>query len=383
MSNQQFGAVGRLVGRLAVITATVVVPGGCREEKSPAPALPPMTVQVTEVVGGEYRTSHELIAEVKPLKTLQLVARVSGFLQQRNFREGDYVKQGTLLYLIEPAAYELAVKQAEATLAKARAAALNARLEFDRSEKLLEENVTAPKRYDIARADLQAAEAEVAAAEAARGQAELNLSYTRLEAPFDGWVGLTRTDVGNYIGVPDLPLTELAYIDEVRVEFDLSDRYLSEELLRTLPQGKSPDWPVRIRFADGSFFDKTGRITYWSNQLEPQTATLKLQALFENPRHRLLPGLFVTVILTNPQPEAVVLVGKQAVQYDQNSAFVYVVDAGNVLELRRVEVGPAVGEQVVIRRGLKSGERAVIAGNPRLRPGLPVRIGRARSDADR
>lgn len=161
--------------------------------------LPVKTASVTE---GIYYPSSQMIAQAKPLKSVNLVARVSGFLEQRNFIEGSYVKQGTLLYLIEQKPYEIALKKSRSSLGIAQARAENARLNFMRVSELYREKVAPPQKFDSARASKQEGDAELLGGEAQLAQAELNLSYTKITAPFNGWIGLSSYDVGNYISAP-------------------------------------------------------------------------------------------------------------------------------------------------------------------------------------
>ncbi|MEI3006165.1 MAG: efflux RND transporter periplasmic adaptor subunit [Victivallales bacterium] len=221
-----------------------------------------------------------MIAQAKPLKSVNLVARVSGFLEQRNFIEGSYVKQGTLLYLIEQKPYEIALKKSPSSLGIAQARAENARLNFMRVSELYREKVAPPQKFDSARASKQEGDAELLGGEAQLAQAELNLSYTKITAPFNGWIGLSSYDVGNYISTPSRPLAQLMYIDSMRIEFNVSDSYLTPEMRSRLQDGKAPGLRVTLLEEDGSVYPHEGKITFWNNTINRQTATLQVQALF-------------------------------------------------------------------------------------------------------
>lgn len=333
-----------------------------------------MPVAVATAYRGKINDKYSFTGRVIPLKTLEIVGRVSGFVITRNFDEGSYVEEGRELYAIEPYSYEYAVTQAEAVHKKAVATELNAKLEFARTTKLYEENVYSPETYDSARATYDSAVAQTRAAEAALNQAKLNYSYTSIKAPFSGWIGLTKTDVGNYINAPSSPLNTLLYIDKVRVEMNISDRYLTGELLEALPHGRMPDWPVNVLLPDGSEFSEVGKVTFWDNNLEQTTATLQLQALFDNPKRQLLPGMFVKAIMTNPVSRDVTLVDHRVLASREGSMYVMTVNANDILEYRKVEVGQESGNDTVILSGLEIGDRAVLTGNPMLRPGMKVRV---------
>lgn len=336
--------------------------------------MPPMAVEATRVFAGEYKVRHRIIANVKPYRQITLLSRVSGFLTERNFTEGSCVRKGTVLYRVERTPYELAVKRAEADLAQARARALDAELEYKRAKELYEAKIAPQKRYDNARASLQETAASVHAAEAALGNAELNRSYTEIVAPFDGWIGLTRTDVGNYLSAPSEPLAVLSDLEQVRVEFNVSDAYLTGTLRNDIGFGKNPDWNVMLRFQNGEAYPHLGKIRFWQNQIERDTATLTMQAVFPNKEHKLLPGQFVLVELENPVPQKVLLADRAALRSNQGREFVLVITPEQTVEFRPVETGETVGNNRIIRAGLKEGEQLALAGNALIRPGMKIRI---------
>ncbi len=355
----------------AVCAAVLFLLSGCKEQKAAAPSAP-VFVQTVDAETIEYRPRFTLMAELKPYRKLELIPRVSGFLVERNFREGEFVKAGTVLYRIQKESYELAVRQAE--VAKARANELNAQLEFDRAQKLYQENVAAPKRFDTARAGLQSAVARRKAAEAQLGQAKLDLGYTEISAPFDGLIGFTSTDVGNYIGTPSKPLAELVDVDRMRVEFNLSDRYLTERMVRDLINGQIPAWTVTLKLPDGSEYSHKGEIRFWSNQVNPSSATLRMQAVFPNPERSLIGGLYGTVTLTAPETVKAVQLDARALLHEVNGSFVYVVGVGDIVEFRPVLTGIENERSVILRKGLRGGEKVILAGNPRVRPGVRVTV---------
>lgn len=332
--------------------------------------LPVKTASVTE---GIYYPSSQMIAQAKPLKSVNLVARVSGFLEQRNFIEGSYVKQGTLLYLIEQKPYEIALKKSRSSLGIAQARAENARLNFMRVSELYREKVAPPQKFDSARASKQEGDAELLGGEAQLAQAELNLSYTKITAPFNGWIGLSAYDVGNYVSAPSRPLAQLMYIDSMRIEFNVSDSYLTPEMRSRLQDGKAPGLRVTLLEEDGSVYPHEGKITFWNNTINRQTATLQVQALFPNREHRLMPGQFVRVRLTRKSrsrsswrtnfPSARIRPG------------ILFMSSGKTAGRNSNASGPAQTpneKQTIVTEGLAAGEKTIISGSPLLRQGTRV-----------
>ena len=328
--------------------------------------LPVKTASVTE---GIYYPSSQMIAQAKPLKSVNLVARVSGFLEQRNFIEGSYVKQGTLLYLIEQKPYEIALKKSRSSLGIAQARAENARLNFMRVSELYREKVAPPQKFDSARASKQEGDAELLGGEAQLAQAELNLSYTKITAPFNGWIGLSAYDVGNYISAPSRPLAQLMYIDSMRIEFNVSDSYLTPEMRSRLQDGKAPGLRVTLLEEDGSVYPHEGKITFWNNTINRQTATLQVQALFPNPKRKLVTGMFVRIAVGPAEPRSGLLLPETAVMSDQAGEYVYVVGPDRRVSRRDLKTGYRDGGFLVVNSGLQAGEQVIVEGIQKVRPG--------------
>ncbi|MEG1980842.1 MAG: efflux RND transporter periplasmic adaptor subunit, partial [Victivallaceae bacterium] len=239
---------------------------------------------------------------------------------------------------------------------------------------LFHEKISSLREYDQAQADCKSSSAAVAAAEAALGQAGLNLGYTTIIAPFDGWVGINTVDSGNYLSAPSQTLAEVLYINQVKVEFHLSDAYLNGEFRRAIVSGVPPEWPVYLQLRNGEKYPLPGKISFWENEISTTTASITVQALFDNPDYLLLPGLYVTVILENPAPEEVLLLDRRSLRNEQGNYFVMLITPRQTLEFRPVEVGDVVGEKIIIRSGLTAGEQVAIAGNVLLQPGTKVNV---------
>ncbi len=359
---------------------------GCQPEEMPAP--PPPEVRVFPVREGEITESIAAIGEVKAWDSVDLVARVEGYLRKRNFQEGGQVRKGQLLYQIEPEIYQAEVKSAEAALDKARAARQNAEREYQRQQTLDQKQATTERVLELAESSKLEAEANVRSAEAALETARQNLSYTEITAPFDGWIGLSPISEGNLVNLNSGPLTTLQKIDPVRVEFVLNEmdllalqQYLPKRsgAQTGKPEAKTgPEEEPRIRVTlflqDGSRYAQPGRIRFWDNQLNTSTGTLKLQAEFANPQRRLIPGMFAKVELAPPQPHRALVIPEQALMTDQAGDYVYVVDSDGVVSRRTIRTGYRDQGLVVVTDKLQPGEQVIVEGVQQVRPG-----GRARA----
>lgn len=346
---------------------------GCRETERTAP--PPPSVVVEEVAELNFADSCEEVGSVAASETVNLVANVSGFLTEVNFKEGTLVKEGTKLFQIDPAVYAAAVKKATADLQKAQADRKNARLEFDRQEKLIRSDATAKRNFDIAEMNKMTAEADVLAAEAVLEQAEINLSYTRVLAPFDGWVSFKKYSKGNMVGPSSGVLATIVKNGDVKVHFSISEMDMLH-LLRAYPgagrnaKAKMPE--VEIYFQDGVKYEHNGTISAWDNAIGEGTGTFRLQAQVKNPDRKLFPGMYVRVKLRVEPYAKRIMIRSEAILREQLGDFVYVVNRENKVERRKISLGGKNGEFYAVKDGLKKGERVVVSGLQKAQSGSVV-----------
>lgn len=314
------------------------------------------------------------IGEVMAYDSVELIARVSGFLRECNFNEGDPVKAGDQLFLIEQEQYKSSLKQSEAQLKKAQADLKNAEIDYTRQKSLLGNNAVSKKNYDDAEAKKMQSEADVLFAEAALDQAKLNLSYTKIIAPFDGFIGYKKYSVGNLVGPTSAVLATVNRAGPVKVRFSISEPNMLR-LMREYGTDESQQEkiPVTLYFQDGVEYSHPGKIESWDNQINPGTGTFKLQAVFENPEGELVPGMFVKVKIQLEKPVKKLFVSTVSMISDQTGDYVIVVQNDNSAIRRRVKILARAGDKTILQSGLNPGEKIIKNGLQKLMaPGMKV-----------
>jgi RND family efflux transporter MFP subunit len=350
-----------------------VLLAGCAGNQYEAP--PPPDVTVARPVERDVTTYGMFTGRTVSVESVDIRARVQGILQQMSFRPGAEVKQGDLLFVIEPTLYEARVQQAAADLAGADAKARAADEQLAITEEIFQRKagskadlVAKTQARDEARAAVAGLRADLAAK-------KLDLSYTHIFAPISGRIDRNYVDVGNLVGAGEATL--LATIVRERpiyVYFDVSERdlLLHPELLDAGARTGGTPMPVFLGLLDESDFPRTGTLDYTSNRVNPSTGTIELRAVFSNSDGRIVPGLFVRVRIPYGRGRSL-LVPDEAVLSDQRGRYVLVVGEGDVVEQRRVEVGPVDAGLRVIASGLTQDDRVVVRGLQRARPGAHVK----------
>jgi RND family efflux transporter MFP subunit len=346
-------------------------PAGCREPTQFVPPPPPK-VTVARPLQQEVVTFIELPGRTEAVESVEVRARVPGFLKSIEFEEGKEVEAGTLLYTIEPEPYEAALQAARARQAEAEAELHRAEDEFGRVSRLYEQQNAAEKEFVEAKADFERAKAAVLAAEADVMQAELDLSYTEVFAPIAGRVNRTAVDVGNLVGQSEpTVLTTIVPWDPIHVYVSVSERdVLGWRRREAAGEGRS-DVSVFLRLADGTNYPLAGRIDYIDNRVDPETGTLRVRAAFENPEGLLVPGIYVRVRVPR-EPSRAVLVPEVALQRDIVGPYLLTVDEQGEVERATIVTGPMAGAYRVVASGLTGDERVIIKGLQRARPGVKV-----------
>jgi len=378
-------SVKPLVAALVVAGFTMLSLSGCDSANSKAADTqqaggPPVTAAT--VVEKSVVETQEFSGRLEAIDHVQIRSRVSGFITAVNFKPGSDVKKGDVLFVIDPRPFEADAEHAEATAASARAKADLARIELTRSEHLLAEKAIAQREFDEASSNLKQLDADARAAQAAYESAKLNLSYTQVRSPIDGRVSKAEITIGNLID-PTALLTSVVSNDRIYASFDGDeDTFLR---VRAAAHGGDPV-TVKIGLANETGFPHEGKLEFVDNQLDTQTGSVRMRAVFANADNGLVPGLFARVQVQGgnggKELTKALLINDRAVGTDQNYKFVYVVDGENKAEYRRVTLGQESDGLRVVRDGLKPGEKIVVNGLQRVHPGAPITPEIVAMDAD-
>ena len=311
------------------------------------------------------------VAEVRP--------QVGGILQQRLFTEGADVKAGQALYQIDPATYEAALDSAQAALMKAEANVTPARLKAERFRELLAIKAVSKQEYDDAQAAFKQAEADVAVKRAAVKTARINLEYTKVRSPISGRIGKSAFTPGALVTANQAQaLTSVRQLDPVYVDITQS----SQDLLRLRAQftngelrSAAEEAPVRLKLENGAMYPHEGRLQFTDVSVDESTGMVSLRALFPNPEHILLPGMYVRAVIAEGVDENALLVPQRALRRDpKGQASVLLVDGGGKVDVRLVDVGRTVGDSWQVLSGLKPGDRVIVEGGQNGSPGMSVKI---------
>ena len=361
------------LGVLFLLGGILLAGCGQDEAASPQAAPPPPAVAVASVAAADVRPKVEFVGRVEAINKVDLRARITGFLEQRPFQEGQEVKTGDLLFVIEQPPYQATVNQRQAELASARANRANTAAQLARGEELVRNDNIPKSEVDIRRAEDEMAAAQILGAEAALEQAQINYGYTEIYAPIDGKIGRANYTVGNLVGPDSDVLATIVSQDPMYVTFPVSATIILERQREA--GGKLPDpsrFVVHIRLPDGSDYQHPGKIDFLSNQVAQGTDTLTARAVFPNPERLLVDGQFVTVTVETGEPVTALVVPQGAVQVDQAGSYVLLVSADQKVEQRRVTLGAHQGTDVVVQSGLQQGESIIVSGVQKVRPGMQV-----------
>ncbi|MGU3496871.1 efflux RND transporter periplasmic adaptor subunit [Xanthobacteraceae bacterium A53D] len=356
---------------LALATAPLST-GAMAQHGGPPPAVGVITAKPEPIV-----LANELPGRIAPTRIAEVVPRVSGIVVARVFEQGTMVKEGDVLYRIDPAPFEVRVASARATLARAKAVQLQARQQSDRQKELRDRNVNSAQALDNAVAELAAADADVAAAEAGLAEAELNLRYASVTAPISGRIGRATITEGALVSSSSGSLATIQRLDPVYADFTQS----ATEMLRlrralkdgTLQEVAPDEARVHLILEDGSRYPLPGKLLFSEAAVDASTGQVILRGEFPNPNGDLLPGMFVRVEIDQGVQKNALAVPSQAVQRDTGgNAQLFIVKPDDTIERRTVTAGRMVGNRWVIDANLKPGERVVVDGFQKIGAGAKV-----------
>ena len=348
-----------------------------------AAAIPAPAVGVRPVVTKGVSQSFEFVGRIKATDKVELRARVEGFLEKVLFKEGQDVKTGDLLYQIEKAQFEAAVDQAKGNLSVAEAELTNAKLQYDRNLELSKRQFSPQSQVDQDKAALDSARGKILQLQAALKQAQLNLSYTDIRAPIDGRIGRTAFTVGNLVNPASGVLATIVSQDPIYVLFPVSVRDLETiREARRKEGGGLAKIDIRLRLSNGQDYPHPGTWNFTDPQVEQQTDSLIMRATMPNPERTLVDGQFVTAVIRERKEEPRLVIPQAALQVDQSGYYALVVTDQHKVEQRRVQTGPNLGTDVVVTSGVREGDKVIVDGIQKVRPGqvvqetvLPPRVG--------
>ena len=360
----------RALSLLAAAAGTALL-AGCGQPQAQPAAPPPPAVSVAPAIERQVVHTEEFPGRIEAIESVQVRARVSGYIESVHFTPGAAVKKGELLFVIDPRPFQAEVARAEATLANTRAQLDLARTELARHQTLLAERATSRREYDDAAARVRQLEAQSKAHQASVDIARLNLAYTRIVSPIAGRVGKAEITVGNLVqgeGPGSPTLTTVVSTSPVYAAFEADEA----TYLKYIAAGRN-GLAVAVGVADEAGFPHAGRLEFVDNRIDPQSGTVRMRAVLANKDARFAPGLFVRVrVGDRAGARKAVLVADRAIGTDQDRRFVLVVNGENKAEYRAVRIGRVFDGLRVVEEGLAAGERIVVNGLQRVRPGAPV-----------
>jgi membrane fusion protein, multidrug efflux system len=359
---------------LAALSLALPLLAACDEKKQAAAPPPPPAVGVEYAALKGVSRTDKFVGRIQAVGTVGIRARVEGFLEKVLFTEGQDVKAGDLLYQIEKDTYQAQVDQAKANVAAAQAAAVNAQLQYNRSLQLVKNQYTPQATVDQNKAAWETAKAQVLQTQAALAQTQINLNYTDIHSPIDGRIGRTAFTLGNLVNPASGNLVTIVSQDPIYVLFPVSQRQLEDiRKSRRQADGSLNKIQILVTLSNGDVYPLPGVWNFTDPQVDQLTDTLIMRATLPNPERLLVDGAFVSVEIKERKEQPRMVVPQAALQVDQAGYYVLIVGADDKVEQRRVTVGPDQGLDAVIQSGLNLGEKVIVEGVQKVRPGQVVK----------
>ena len=367
---------GRTCVRLLACLTLSALALGCTHEKPKEAEAKPPEVFIEQPYESVVREEQEFTGQTVAIETIEVRARVSGYLERNFFKDGDEVCAGALLFQIDERPYRAEFERTSATLAQSKAHLERMQRQEERAVKLFEKKAISQEQYDTALFDRAEAEAAVSAAQASKDTAELDLGFTKITSKINGRISRRMVDPGNLVQADTTPLTTIVSMDPIYAYFDVDERTLLR--LRRIMESEHSDSalsstvPVQVTLADEDAAPLWGKINFLDNQVDPSTGTLRARAQIDNPNGLLSPGLFVRLRVPVGVPRRALLIHEEALQNDQGQRFVWVLDQDNKAVYRQVKVGWQAEGRRVILDGLRASDRVIVKGVQRVRRGKVV-----------
>lgn len=361
----------RMKNHSAILAAACLLSAaGCSRQHS-APTAPAPLVDVVTVEQRDVPVTREWVANIDGFVNAQIQPQVTGYLIRQTYKEGSFVKKGQVLFEIDPEPMEAALEQSQAQLAQAKAQEVKAQQDVERDRPLAQARAIAQGQLDGEIQALRAAQAAVQAQQAQVQLAQINLGFTKVRSLIDGIAGIANGQIGNLVG-PSTVLTTVSQVNPIKVYFALSeDEYLRfAKPISKIAMGLAlPATPVELILNDGTLYGRTGKLYLAGREVDPQTGTIPIAAVFPNPDGVLRPGQFGRVRIQTEILRNALVIPQAAVNEIQGTYQVAVLGSGNTAEICPIQVGPRVGPDWVITQGLMAGEQVIVQGIQKVRPG--------------
>lgn len=342
----------------------------------------PQIVQVAEVTTKETYPKTESVGRIEAKYSVDVVARINGWLQKRYFKEGDFVKKGQTLFLIQPNEYAIAVQQSQAAVRQSQAALVNSEKELKRAQELVKNDFVSKSYYDQALATRDQNKASLDVAKANLASAQLNLSYTKITSPVDGKIGKILITEGNLVNAQSGTLAKIVSVSPIYAYFQLK----SEDYLKFKKNDKADNnisnMKVKIKLSDNTEYPEEGKLEFVNNEVDPTAGTISLRATFQNKDHLLVPGDFINVEATAKEPAKVLTVPQVAVADSTNGFYVWIIDKDGLAQMQSIKIGDALDHDWIVLDGLNEGDKVISSGVQKLKPGSPVKIQEDEEQAD-
>ena len=357
---------------LAIATRFIMSVASSYMKKNSAKNRPAPNVVIDTISEQDVIQSFDAPGRVVSKYQVSVMARISGYLQKSYFKEGDYVKAGETLFLIEPVEYQNAASVAGANIQNIRAQLAYANKQLARAEELVKQDYIAKSRYDEILANRDALQAQLKAAQSNFNDTNRNLSYTRVKAPVDGRIGIIDVTVGNYVTPSSGSLTTINSTNPIYVTFPLSSEDYAS--ISSIDENANAKRRVELYFQNGDKYNQDGVQDFLDNKVDQSTGTVTMRATFQNKDNKLLHGEFVNVKLYANHPVKVPVVPIVAVQENQEGKYVYTIDETGMPKLTYIKVQGQSGDNWIVKDGLKAGDRVIVDGILKVTPGTPVKI---------